>query len=795
MFMVIFTTAVQAQTKKGKMEGFISGKSSQTPIEYATVTLHKTGEQQILAGTTTDSLGHFVLDKLPYGAYTLECTYLGMKTMKLSSQSVSKEHPTLNIGNLKMVDTTTTLDEVTVQGHRSTYVQTIDKKIFNVGSDLTSGAGSVSDLMQNIPSVQVDVEGNISLRGNENVQVLINGKPSVMLKGANRGTVLQQLSASIIERVEVITNPSAQLKPDGTSGIINIVLKKERKKGFTGSVTANTGNENRYNGTLSLGYNTPNLNLTGSYGFRLDRRDRSYKTDRTVTDSVSLFRSSYHQDVDSRARSAAHIGSLEIGWDLSTKNHFEVSGNYTYMTFPRNEGSTTIQQNETEVQKYYSRFRHDDEKQQQTEGTALYVHEFAKGHTLTLDYTYAIQKEIEDNHYTNHYFIPINSEDEKDNTFIKQNNYENLSRAIYERNLHHHNKLVLGYELEADKSDMRYFAEDFVNGSWEKNTAKSNDFIFNEQVHSLYVTYEQTLGQFGFQAGIRGEQSYTKSKLLTLNENIPNNYFMLYPTLHTAYKVNNYSELQFNYSLRVNRPEGDDLNPFPEYKDPYNIKRGNPYLMPEKIHSIEFGYLWKKDVTTLVGTMYYHNTFNKMTEITRMLDANRMETTKENMSSSQSAGVELIANSAIGRFLDFNINSNVFYNVIDASDLGYNKKKSAIAWMAALNANISATQNLMFQFNTRYNSSVLTPQGKKESTFITNIGFRYDIPHYNLSLMATISDLFDTNRSVEIIDTPFLYQRLEKRRNPRNFYVGISYKFGNSKKKHKSTELKYDDTL
>lgn len=680
-----------------------------------------------------------------------------------------------------------------VTARRSTYVQTIDKKIFNVGSDIASTSGAASDLLQNVPSLQVDIEGNVALRGNENVQVLIDGKPSVMMRGANRGTVLQQIPASSIERIEVITNPSAQFKPDGTSGIINLILKKNRSAGLDGSVQANVGNGGRYNGGVSLGWTTAKFGINGSYGYRADRRDRWTDNDRTLTDAATGNKTHIVQNTVSKAPSRSHIGSLGVQWRPTAKDAFEVSGNYTSMTFPRTEDNRMLQQNESVTEKEYVRHRFDNERQQEAEGAAAYTHTFGEGHTLSLDYTYAMQDEVENNHYTNSYTVPADPES-FDNTLIKQRNYENLARLLYTNHINRRNTIVMGYEAELDKSDMRYLAEDLIADSWVKNTDRSNDFLFNEQVHSLYATWEHSFDRFALMAGVRGEQSYIKSNLLTLSQIVRDNYFMFYPSLHTSYKVGANSEFQLNYSLRVNRPEGSDLNPFPEYQDPYNLRSGNPYLKPEKIHSAELGWQYKRGATTLILTPYYRYTFNKMTRIVRAMEDGVMLATKENMSSSSAAGAEAILNSALGSWCNFNINSNIYYNTIDASELGYPATRSAVAWYVAANVNFTLAHNLMLQLNTRYNSSELTPQGKRQGTYILNLGAKYDLPKQNFSFTATCSDLFDSYKSVIVIDTPTIWQRLERRRTPRTFYLGVSYRFGHNGKRHQN-EIQYDESL
>lgn len=792
--MLLAMTVAFAQRRAGSVTGRLVGKQSGSPLEYASVALRDASSHRIVNGTMTDTLGIFKIDGIKRGNYELQCSYVGCADYVTPAFSVTSAKPAADFKDIVLDDSSMSLAGSVVSAKRSTYVQSIDKKVFTVGSDIMSGSGAVSELLQNIPSVQVDIEGNVSLRGNENVQVLIDGKPSVLMRGVNRGTVLQQLPASSIDRIEVITNPSAQYKPDGTSGIINLIMKKERTNSFKGSVTLNAGNQGRYNAGVTLGWSTPKFGLTANYGYRIDRRDRWTKNDRTLTDSITGDKTVVNQYVDSRARSQSHIGGLALQWNPTLKDAFELSGSYTYMTFPRIEDNTTTQLNGTCTTKQFTRHRADNEMQQEAEGSASYTHTFREGHSLMLDYTLAFQDEIERNKYTNTYTIPADSI-AWDMTTIRQRTYENLIRLIYTNKLDDRNSIVAGYEAELDRSPNYYYAADSLNGSWVKNTLRSNDFLFNENVHSLYATWEHTMNDFSFMAGLRGEQSFITSNLLTLNQKVNDNYFLLYPTLHTAYKLDGFNELQLNYSLRVNRPEGDDLNPFPEYQDLYNIRAGNPYLRPEKIHSVEFGWQYKQGPLTFIMTPYFRYTFNKMTEITKVLSDGVIMTTKQNMSSSSDAGVEAVVNSGIGNWCTFNLSTNLYYNTIDATDLGYSAKRAAWAWYASLNADFTPIRNLMLQVNTRYNSSVLTPQGKRLGMYIMNLGAKYDIPRYNISLTATVSDLFDSYKTTRVIDTPYISQTIQMRRAPRIFYFGINFRFGENAKQADSHKLSYDEPL
>lgn len=784
---------VYAQSKTA-LTGQLFGKHSSQPIEYASVAVYSISPHKLITGTVTDSVGKFSITDVPYGKYEIKVSYVGCKDFITKPFDIQSGHRTVQLGEIRIDDDSQSLGEVVVTGKRSTYQQTVDKKIFNVGSDIASGSGVVSDLLQHVPSVQVDMEGGVSLRGNDNVLILINGKPSVLTKGANRGTVLQQIPASSIERIEVVTNPSAQFKPDGTSGIINLILKKEKAGGLNGNLLANVGNKGRYNGGLSLGWNSSHWGITGNYGFRKDRRDRTNLNNRTLIDETNGSKTFVNQLSNSRAPSTSHIGGLGIQWNPTEKDLLEVSGNYTYMKFPRIEDNHTIQWNEVRTVKDYTRSRIDHERQKEGEGSFSYTHTFSKGHELATDYTYALQDEVEDNHYTNLNTIPTQAST-FDNTLIRQKNSSHLARLILTNQLNEQSILTTGLEAQLDRSDLNYYAEDLIDSHWAVNSEKTNHFVFDQYLYTAYATWKNSLDNLSWMIGVRGEYSDLKSDLRTSAQVVKNHNLMVFPTLHTSYKLNARQELQLNYSLRVNRPEGDDMNPFPEYQDPYNLKAGNPNLKPEKIHSVELGWQYKKEATTLILTPYYRYTFNKLTSITKVMADGVLMTTKENMSSSSAAGAELVFNSSLGRWCNYNLSSNMFYNAIDATDLGYSDKKGSIAWYVSLNSDFNIGRHLMFQLNTRYNSSVLTPQGKRGSTYIVNMGARYDIPRYHLAFTATVSDLFDSFKSVTYVDTPTIQQKLERRKAPRIFYIGVSYKFGTHGDSKKDKGLKYDESL
>lgn len=778
----------------GKITGTITEKGNQNPVEYASIQLLKIPDRLPMEGTASDSKGNFSISNIPLGDYSLAISFMGFEKFEIANIRLTKEQPTLNVGKILLEASTIAVEEVTVQGKRSTYQQTIDKKVFSVGTDLTSNSGSVSDLMQNVPSLQVDMEGNVSLRGSENVQILINGKPSAMM-GKNWAMVLQQLPANSIERIEVITNPSAKFKPDGTSGIINLILKKDRKQGFNGTLTANAGTQNRYNSSLAMNYHTGKVNIFGSYGIRLDRRDRTSKDDMIKTDTISGEKSYLFQSILSDAWPTSHIAQTGFEWEINSKNSLEASVNYNYMGFTRTE--TTVTENSDQNHQptnNYNRYRYDPEYEKELEATAKYTRKIGEDQEFSVDFTHNASKELEDNKFSNKYLIPV-LPDSYDNTQIGQANTGNLLRINYL--LPQSGKdaeLEFGYELEANKTDMNFKAENLVGSSWVPDKAKSNQFILNQDIHSFYATDKLSFGKIGVMAGLRAEQSLINSHLITIDSIVPNNNFAIYPTLHTSYNFSESSQWQLNYSKRIRRPEGDDLNPFPEYRDPYNIRAGNPKLKPEQIHSIETGYLFHKGANTFSGTIYYRYAYNRMTEITKLIKNNTvLLTTKENLASSSATGIEAIVNHNFGKFATINLNYNGYFNKLDASNLGYSGLKSTFSWNTALNTNFNITKLLMVQINTRYTSTIQTPQGDRQPTTIVNTGARYDLFKRKASVMCTVSDLFDTFRSKTIVNIAGLHRETEGRRSPRIVYLGFAYHFGSSTKNGKETQLKYEE--
>lgn len=793
--MILFAQsgAVAAQVSVSTITGIVHDQSSKLPIEFATVQLLLPGDSMVINTTVTDRKGKFLLEKIAAGNYILRFSFIGYEKTILP---VTVKQPKENAGTIEIGVLSNNMNEVVVTARRSLLNTSIDRKIYNVSQDIMAQSGSASDILKNIPSVDVDIEGEVSLRGSPDVMILINGRPSPLM-GKSKAEILQQLPANSIERIEVITNPSARYKPDGTSGIINIVMKKNTKLGWNGSVVANVGNNDRYNGGLSLNYKPGKLNLFGNYNIRQDRRFRLNNISREYFDSAGIVSGFYTEDSRTVARPLSNIVTVGADYTVNEHNSIGVSGNYDYRKLTRNDVVQKFFYDKNNLlTSNYNRLRYDPEFEREKDATAYWQHNFSKeDHELRVELNVSSSEEEEDNHYTDVYYFPV-LQPSLDNTLIKQTDDQQQITIEYSNPLSEDSKLEAGYDGSFNQIDMDFYGEyyDTAQRKFVRDDLKSNRFKYSEAIHAVYGTYGHSYGAFGYSAGLRLEQVNITGNLVTKDSLISNNYFKIYPTLHLAYKLKK-GEIQLNYSRRVNRPDGDELNPFPEYQDPYNIRAGNPKLLPELTHSVEFGYKWQDEKISFVPSLYYRYKQNGFTQVNTRLNDSVLLTTQENLSNDQSAGLELIFSVKAGKFLSANLSSNFFYNRIDASNLDYSSKRSIISMSTNFNATATLTKTTMWQVSCNYRSARLTPQGRSFGTFVLNSGIRQDLFKKKATVTLTASDIFKTLKQKSELTTLYLNQTAVGRRDARIFYLGISYRFGRMTKKQNEEKLQFDNNL
>jgi outer membrane receptor protein involved in Fe transport len=784
-----------AQSASHTLNVFVSDSTKTGAIELAVVQLIDSSDNKSIGAGVTNKKGRIEFEKISIGTYLLRCSFSGFIPVD-SIINITAHSSRSVIISIALKTNVKKLGEVVVNTRRSLLNTSVDRKVYYVSQDILAQTGSVSDVLKNIPSVEVDIDGNVSLRGSGDVMILINGRPSPLM-GRNKAEVLQQIPANTIERIEVITNPSARFRPDGTSGIINIILKKNSKTGLNGTVTGNIGNRERSNASLNLNLRQGKFNWFTNYSFRQEDRNRFGRVERQSFDSSGKLDGIYKESSRVKSRPVSHFITGGFEWEIDKKNSVGLSGSTLPNHQKRNDRvMRSFYDAQNILYSRYDRTRFAPAKEWERNASFFWQHNFDNdGHEIRFEANTSSDGEDEQNYYSNIFYTPTR-QTQFDNNWVYQTEKNKQITLDYVKPIGDDAQLELGYAGSFMNSLIDFYVEqyDTTLRKFIKNPAVSNIFRYKDGLHAVYGTYERTYGDFSFNAGLRAEAAFTNSILLTLDSNVRNDYFQLYPTIHLALKREK-GEWQLNYSRRVNRPDPDELNPFPEYLDPLNLRAGNPKLQPEYIHSIEFGYQISRKYFSFVPSIYYRYKYNGFTSVTRALNDSVFFTTRENLSNDKSAGLELIFSTKALKFGTVNLNTNIFYNSIDASALGSSSKRSIVTMSNNLNALFTITKSTMLQLAAIYRSARQTAQGRQFSTFVMNIGARQNLFNNKLTVACTLSDIFRTLQQRTLIESDYFIQNSYNRRDAQVFYLGLSYRFGKTPKKQQEEKLQFDNNL
>ena len=794
---ILFATSLHAQSPgTAVVTGLVIDTVSSKPLEFVNVTLRSAADSSVVRGAVTNSAGVFRLEGIRDGRYAVELRLIGFK-MKRVLVTVDGNSTRIDVGKVMLSAAPVNLEEVLVTGEKPLFSSSIDRKVYNVDQDMMAKAGSVSELLQNVPSVQVDIDGSVMLRGSTNVTFMLNGKTTPLLD-RYAAEALQQMPASSIERIEIITNPSAKFKPDGTAGIINIVQKKSGLPGLNGSLTGNAGNEDRYNGTVRLNYDPGMMNIFGTYSIRRDNRNRIGTDLRTLTDSATLGQSLYNDLQNSYSRPLSHTFTLGTDVRLGESDKLGVSGEYFLNDRTRTDFSRRVLLGPgASITSDYERNSAGTEQEKEYGFKTSYEHQFpGEDHTLKFETNIAAAQEKQDDIYTNQYVVPLNLE-EREHIFADERTTETQVSLDYSNPFSESTSLEAGYAGEFNTAEFgnNFALYDGTVRQYFDDPIRSNLFRLSQNIHAVYGTYKQSFGEFGFLAGVRAEQAYVTSNLVTLDSVVDNSYFSIYPTMHLSYKPADAWELQLSYSRRTHRPHDDDLNPFPDYQDPRNLRAGNPYLLPEYTHSFELGCRYEHALFSVTPTLYYRHTYNEFTTVLRALNDSTFLRTEENLSTDRSGGMEVVLSGSFGDAVNAHLSANGFYNEIDASNLGYAERKSITSWSSNLTVNITFSASTRFQLNGLYRSSRQTPQGVYAPRYMLNAGLRQEFFDGKLGMTLTISDIFKSMRRKLELDTPLFAQTSTYGRDSRIVYLGLTWYFGMPPKKVRDDQMRYDESL
>ena len=815
LFICITTVKINAQTTNdGKITAKVTDAQSNETIPFASAIVIDRKTKAVVKGIQADVNGNLAITGLPNGVFTFKVSYVGYQTMVRDSVSLSDVQKSINLGTVKMKPAKgTALKEVAITAQKSTMQLGIDKKVFSVDQSLVSEGGSASDLLQNVPSIQTDVDGNVSLRGSTGVKVLIDGKPS-LIAGGDIAQILQSIPASSIESVEVITNPSAKYDAEGQSGIINIVLKRNKKLGLNGNIGLTAGNRDNYNGNASLSFQNNKVNLYGNYGYRYGNRpgggfnNITYKKPDLVTDLAFA-----DQTMESRGLDKSHNAKAGIDYYLTTKDILSLSGGFN----KRNQKESDL----TMIYKYGSQRNplefstRDNSNSGSGNSYDLnfdYSHKFkTQGEELTFNFGYSTGDNDRFQEFNTAVYsragLPVSEQVELLRNINNGDNSNYNIQADYTLPLGKFGKIETGYRSQIRYSDNNTQALMFNNstGIYDENYGLSNLFDSKDQVHALYLNYQNQYKDFGYQVGLRGEDA-----LLNTNsggfDNAGNitftpgkiDYQRLYPSVYLTQKFKGEQQVQLNYSRRVNRPRPWDTNPFTDYSNPLNWRRGNPNLLPEDVHSFELSYskFWPK--VTLISTAYMRRT-NDLIQRVRSSpnDEGIIITTPQNLTRELSSGFEFISKVDVLKAWNFTTNVNVYHSDIAAVPAYDIKGNSGFSWNANVTNNFVLPYSITLQVKGEYESDEVMAQGKRNANWTADAGAKYDFPGKKASLSFNVRDVFNTRKwSMEFEDSNTKTEFQRRRYGP----VGnltFSYRFGKTtfqkKSKKSDQEMRSDE--
>lgn len=780
----------QQPTGSGKVSGKLTDAATKAPLGFANVVLLSAADSSLVTGATSDIEGTFLLDRVPMGRFILRISMVGYPSRFIPNVILSASAPQAAVGAIALKGTATRLNEVEITAQRPLVQYDLDKKVVDVSQDIAAESGTVAEVLQNVPAVTVDVDGNVSLRGNTNVTVLIDGKRSSL---AN--LTLDQIPANLIESIELITNPSSKFDPEGTSGVINLILKKEKKPGFNGSTTVNAGTYDNYNTSLNLNYRYNKWQLNSGYDFRYRIRPGNSNSFTTYTPDNSPLNFQDRQS-DQNSRDVSH--NIRLGADYSLTPRQTISASALYR-FGKDTGENKVTTRFLDQNRFLNsteiRNTNEQENENSIDLTLGYRLTFAKkGQELTADVLYNSNVDDENTDYFES-ILGAETLPELQNTLTDDANTRFTAQADYVHPLAENSRLEAGFRSSIQQldTDARFFDFNYETNAWQFNNLISNHFVYDEQVHAAYGNYSNKYKSISYQLGLRAEQTITTANQIT--QELPpfeNNYFSLFPSVFVTKDFNPDNKLQFSYSRRINRPRSRFLDPFVDLSDKYNVDYGNPELKPEFINSLELGYLKYWGNSSFNITTFYRHTTDQIQRFRTVqpllgenglpeLDeqgnpVNRTETTFLNLSSGTSYGVELSATHSLTNWWKLNGGITGFQTELNDAQGDTELSNSQLSWNAKLNSTATILKNLDIQLSGSYRAPMVTIQGRMEEMFSADLGLKKDVLKKRGTINLRLTDIFNTREFNFVSFNDNFRSESNNKRQTRILYLGFTYR-------------------
>lgn len=781
--LILLCTCVRAQ----KITGVLIDGNSQEPVGFANLALYdKAGK--MVTGTSSDIDGRYEIDAAMAGTYRLEASFLGYATQSQKVTLVEGEG-TLELPAITLSEGGNNLDEVTVTAERAVMELGLDRKVFNVEKSIAAAGGNAEDLLREIPSITIDLDGNVLLRGGDGVRFLINGKPSALTQQAG---FLQTLTAANIERVEVLTNPGAQFDPEGTAGLVNIVLKNKTKDGFNATVSLNAGTGNKFDGSVDANWKKGKFNTTLGVNGRYDERFfRGYREQVATFADTSYSRYFTFDGLRQRQNQGFNLGTE---YALSKRSSLAVSGNYRWGEGESSNLRTTDFFNSDGILESNSiRTETEPQTDENYEVRLDYQTTFVKpGRNLSASFQLSESNRSEVENYEE--FITSSEgfalSENRQNSPSENGQTQYLGQLDYSQKIGEDFKFEAGWRSTLQRldnvADFNVFDDDL--NAFFKVDSNSNRFLYNEDVHAVYSTFGGKVDNFTFSAGLRAEQVYTTSELVEpTGEVFTNDYFKIYPSVFIGYSLSDASTLQASYSRRVSRPRSRDLNPFVDRGDPLNLRTGNPFLLPELINSYELNLQQRFGMGTFTGGVYYREKTDLITRVTETLPGGIQLGTRANLDSGRDYGVEIISTFRPTKKLDLTASANAYRTEIDGTLQEGAVQADGYNFNARLQGSYELPWDVRSQFTYFYRSSGVTAQGRLNAMQSFDLGFRKPILNDLGTLTLRVTDVFNQRKFGYSTEINGLVTNSEFQRESRIVYVGFQYSLRPVKGKKKQS--------
>lgn len=768
--------------------GSVIDKETGDPLEYATVSFFSKKKNKVVTGGITDLSGNFSIS-VKAGVYDISVEYISFKTLKISNKELKTNE---NIGTFALELDFASLGEVEIIAERTTVEIKLDKKIYNVGKDLTVSGGTVSDVLDNVPSVSVDAEGNVALRGNDNVRILINGKPSGLV-GLNSTDALKQLPAESIEKVEVITSPSARYEAEGTAGILNIILRRSKLLGLNGAITANVGNPDAAGISGNVNYRTGNINLFNTTSYRYRESIGRWYNDVKYNDINTPDLDEKRDWTDTRKGFTTNTG---IEWYINDSASLTTSVVYSNGDSENNSVNNLVQFNKINNTTSTS-VRLDPELED--EETIQYSLNFTKNfdktdHKLTFDFQFEDSNEDESS---------LINVDGTDTDFVKtlENQTKVLLQSDYTLPIGEMSQIEMGFRGDFSDRSTDYTVEllNTNTGVFELNNDLSNLFNFKQYITAVYTQYGSKINKFSYLLGLRLENTRTTLDQPTSGDFKRKNLTGLFPTANLNYELSDTESLSLGYNRRLRRPRGFMLNPFPSRSSLTNVFQGNPDLDPTYSDKFELGYLNRFGKFTLSTAVYYEHSTNVMSFVSRetgetvSIDNEVFPVIQRgpvNLATDKRSGFEFNLNYSPTRKWRINTDFNLFKLDRTGEFNGVDLSSDALTWSARLSNKLTLPYKIDWQTNMRYRGPSDDAQNSRKGRFSANMAFSKDLFKDKASIAFNIRDILDSAVFKNHITTDSFTSDQEIRfRGGRTFNLAFTYRFNQKKKVERNRDF------